>query len=163
MKSLHLFSPTWKGVLIAACMITWLLIAFYALRLPMGGTSLYVSFGLYTVGMVWSLLACKKQQPKATFRTYFQEGFKTFIVVTFFAVAYIYFFYKFNPALIEQFIQANEAAARQNPELTSFEIKTNSEQIRKMYVPGSMFTYLIIHLLLGVLVSSVTAAFIQKK
>jgi hypothetical protein len=163
MKSVHLISPTWKGVLIAACMITWLLIAFYVLHLPMGGISLYVSFGLYTTGIVWSLLASKMQNPEATFRTYFQEGFKTFIVITFFSVAYIYLFYKFNPQLIEQFIQENEALARQNPELTINEIKTNSEQIRKMYVPGSMFTYLIIHLLLGVLVTAVTGAFIQKK
>ena len=163
MKSIYLLSPTWKGVLIAACMITWLLIAFYALRLPMGGTSLYVSFGMYSLGIVWALLACRVQYPDAPFRTFFQEGFKTFIVVTFFSVAYIYLFYKFNPQLIEQFVQENEALARQHPELTIDEIKTNSEQIRKMYVPGSMFTYLIIHLLLGVLVTAVTGAFIQKK
>ncbi len=163
MKSVHLISPTWKGVLIAACMITWLLIAFYALRLPMGGISLYISFGLYTAGMIWSLLACKMNTPEGTFRTYFQEGFKTFIVVTLYLVTYIFLFYKFNPELIDQFIQENEALARQDPELTINEIKTNTEQIRKMYIPGSMFTYLIIHLLLGALITAVTGAFIQKK
>lgn len=163
MRSLMLISPTLKGVLITSMMVAWLLIAFYALHLPMGGASLYTSFALYTAGIVWSLLACKTQNPDARFRTFFQEGFKTFIVVTFFLVAYIFLFYRFNPELIEQFIQDNETLARQNPELTLSEIKTNSEQIRKMYVPGSMFTYLIIHLLLGVLVTSVTAAFIQKK
>ncbi len=71
-----------KGIITGFVMIGILLLFFYGLHKPVNGTTEYIVYVVYIVGILWSLFDFKKSATAdAKFKDYFSVAFKTFVIV----------------------------------------------------------------------------------
>jgi hypothetical protein len=156
-------SSSRKGMLIGTCMVLASLISFFAMHLPENGNSQYVILMIYTIGMIWVMDAARQKYPDGKFGPFFQEGFKAFIVCTLFMVVYTYFFYRFNPGIVEAGIRINNQLIVAEGNKTAAEIQANSEKIRDLFMPMMISLNTIKYLFLGALISVVLSVFFSQK
>jgi hypothetical protein len=139
------------------------LISFYLLHLPENGNGQYAIILIYTAGMIWVMDAARQKHPDGKFGTLFQEGFRAFIVCTLLMVVYTYFFYRFNPDIVEAGIRINNQLIEAEGNKTAAEIQANSDKIRDLFMPMMISLNTIKYLFLGALVSVVMAVFFTQK
>lgn len=156
--------PPLIGLITGVVMIIAALVAFYGLHLPTTGKFQYVVYSVYTLGIIWTLLAFHKHSvDKIKFKDYFSEGFKMFIVVVLLMVLYTFVFVKMNPQIIAGFIEENNRQLAAQGNRTAAEIQANADNIRSLFpltmVMGATITYLVI----GALISVVGAAFLSQQ
>ena len=156
-------SATKKGITIAGVLILTSIICFYGLHLPDNGNSQYLMLGLYITGIIWVLLSYHSRIDYAGMKEYFSEGFKTFIVVTLFMIIYTFIFQKLNPQILEKGIIENNALLQKQGNKTPDEIKETAEKLRSIFMPMMLMLNTIKYLILGVLVTVVTAGFLSQK
>lgn len=157
-------SPTIKGLITAGLMIASSLYLFYGAGLLPNGRNQYIPLTIYVAGIVWSLLAFKNNVSEyQPFKRYFSEGFKTFIVVTFFMAVYTFFFYKLNTQILENTIVENNALILKEGDHTPAEIAANSDKLRDIFMPMMITINTIKYLFTGALVTVIGAALLSQK
>jgi len=158
-------NATYKGVISAILLIVVSLVLFYGFHLPENGKSQYVILGLFIAIVIWTIVSYKTNGFSSnTFKDYFSEAFKTFIVVTLFMAIFTYFFYKMNPQILNNAIIENNSLILKEGNRTIAEIEENSNKLRSIFMPMMISITVIKFLFLGSLVSMVGAGFlIQKK
>ena len=156
-------SATKKGLLISVALIASSLITFYLLKMSERGESQYITLSIFIAGIVWVLYTFKQKNPGSSFKAFFSEGFKSFIVVTFIMVLYTFVFYKFNPQILDNAILENNAIIQTDGNRTAMEIAENTKKIRNIFMPMMLSINTIKYLILGSLISVVCGGFFSQK
>jgi hypothetical protein len=156
-------SATKKGIFISVILILTSIICFYVFHLPDNGKSQYLILCLYIAGILWVLMSYKIRTDYAGLKEYFSEAFKAFIVITLLMTLYTYIFQKLNPQILENGIKENNLLLQKQGNKTPMEINENAEKLRSIFMPMMLMLNTIKFLILGVLVSIVTAGFLSQK
>jgi glucan phosphoethanolaminetransferase (alkaline phosphatase superfamily) len=158
---LNKLSATIKGLITGLAMITALLLTMLA-KLPQNGVGQYLAYFIYTAGVVWTLVIFNKTAHKNTFKEFFNEGFKCFIVVTLMMVVYTFVFSKFNTVYRDAYADVMRQELTKQGNYTPAEIDKQVSSMKSNFAititSGAIFFYLII----GALVTAVTSAFITR-
>lgn len=161
MKSL---SAKYIGILIGIIMVSLCLYLFYTMHLPPNGRNQYFIPAIFTGGIIWGLLSFhNKVNGPAAFKEYFSEGFKIFVVVTLIMALYTFIFYKLNPQILEDTLVTNNELIIKEGNHTPGEIETNSNKLRSIFMPMMLTVNTLKYLLLGTLVTAITAGFLSQK
>jgi hypothetical protein len=157
-------TATIKGVITGLLMIVLSLVFFYILKLPENGKNQIFVLLIMVAAVIWSLISLKlKATDQLTFKDYFSEGFKTFIVVTLFMAIYTFVFYKLNPQILEDAIIKNNKLVQVEGNHTDVEIAANADKLRNIFMPMMLAVKTIEYLILGALVSLIGAGFLGQK
>ncbi len=140
-------SPTIKGLITAILMITVSILIFNG-QGNFENNLQYITYGLYIGGIVWTLVSYSHKEVLKTFKTYFTEGFKCFIVITFLMVIFTVGFLKTNPGMREEMAQNYRTELIKKGDKTPAEIDSMVIQAKEYYVTMvasmTIFGYLLI-------------------
>ncbi len=124
----------------------------------------YITYFTYIAGILWTLKTYKQSGDEIkTFKNYFTQGFKCFIVITFMMVVFTWIFLKSNPALKEEMANAYRLELLKSGNKTTQEIDTMVMNAKQYFT--TMLTSMAIfgYLLIGALVTVIAAAFLSQQ
>ena len=151
-------SAKYKGLIVGILMIiTYLLI--YKKGNFDDNLQLLLRYGLYIGGIIWTLISFHNSSPiNNTFRNYFSEGFKYFIIVTLLMVIFYFIFLKMTPGIKEKLFQQNMDELKMKGDKTPAEINSIIEDAKKHFI--TMFTFVTIfgHMIVGALVTAIISS-----
>jgi MFS family permease len=155
-------SPLLKGTFTAVAMIAVALITYYS-GLPPESPFQYLVYALYALGITWTLIAYKTS-PAFTgkFSDSFNQGFRCFIVVTLLMVAFTFIFTKMHPEFANESSQLYREQLIKEKGLPD-EINTKVAQYQKGYSTALLFGAIFSYLIIGAMITAVTALLIRKK
>lgn len=144
-------------------MVLATVVFFYGLKYSITGQNQFVVLGVFVIGVIASLLIFHKNiaEPQS-FKTYFAEGFKAFIVATLIMVLFTFIFYKLNPQIMENGIAENNLLIQAEGNHTPQEIEGNSQKLRDIFIPMMLGITTVKYLILGALISLIGAGFLAK-
>ena len=158
------FSPTQKGLLTGTLMIFASLFSLYILKNPVESYFRYIIYAIYCVGIVWSLMSYSKSATnKKSIANYFSIAFKTFVVAILLIVTFTYIYFSFNVEFRDKGIAENSRLLRLEGNHLPREIDEYAIQSKKMFLTGIISVYIFGYLIMGVVVSLITAGFLSKK
>ncbi|RZM00091.1 MAG: DUF4199 domain-containing protein, partial [Pedobacter sp.] len=128
-------TATYKGLITGVLMLLLSVTMFYGLKLAPNGPNQMAVIAVFILGVLWSVFSLRKAAVDLSFKNYFSEGFKTFIVATLIMVLYTALFYKLNPEILEAVIRENEGMIAKQGDKTPAEIAANSEKLRSIFMP----------------------------
>lgn len=156
-------SATYKGAITGILMIL-ISIGIYFYRGSFENNLQYITYFAYIGGIIWALLGHKQSdaEPK-TFKSYFGQGFRCFIVVTLMMVVFTWVFLMMNPALKEEMATQYRADLVKQGNYTPPEIDTMVLKAKQYFI--TMLTSMAIfgYLLIGSLVTLIGSAFLSQK
>lgn len=156
-------TATYKGLITGAVMIAVSLFLFYGMKLDHDDPSQLAVIGIYITGVVWSQVSLHRPSDGAlSFKNYFSEGFKAFIVMTLMMVLFKGFFYYFNPQILEGIIAENEKIVLKEGNYTLAEVKNNSEQLRKIFMPMTLSLTTVTYLVFGTVTAVITGLVLRS-
>src|SRR4051812_30478506 len=127
-------SSTQKGLVTGTVMIL-ISIGIYFYKGSFENKLQYITYFTYIAGIVWALLGHKSSaSEKRSFKNYFGQGFKCFIVVTFMMVAFTWIFLQLNPGLKEEMAVQYRADLVKLGNYTSAEIDTMVARAKQFFV-----------------------------
>ena len=156
------FSATYKGLITGSLMIL-VSIGIFFYRGNFENRLQYITYCVYIGGIVWTLIAFKQSsEENKTFKNYFSQGFKCFIVVTFMMVAFTWIFLQVNTELKEEMARHYREDLLRSGNKTPQEIDTMVTNAKQYFV--TMLTSMAIfgYLLIGALVTVIAAAFLSQ-
>ncbi len=157
-------SAKFIGLIIGGLMVLVSLLMFYQFHYPDTGTVKYVCFTIYSVGIIISLLIFKNNSTEEkTFKDYFSEGFKAFVVVCLIMAIFTWIFYKMNPQIFDNMINEINKINALDPNKTPQEVIDNGEKIRNIRIPMTVAINTIIYMVIGALVTLIGAGFLSQK
>jgi hypothetical protein len=158
-------SATYKGVITGFLIVLVSLLMFYILKFPVTGNNQFVPLVIFIAGIVWSLFSFRDRSSpeEITFKNFFSEGFKTFIVVTLIMALYTFVFYKLNPQILENSLKENNELILKEGNHTAAEIDANNIKLRNIFMPMMLAINTIKYLFLGALVTLIGAGFLSSK
>lgn len=149
-------SATLKG-LIAGTLMIIVSILIYVQYGNFENNLQYITYSIYIGGLMWTLFSYHRQEVLKTFKTYFSQGFKYFIVVTMLMVLFTIVFIKINPAMKEEMAQNYRAQLTEAGNKTPAEIENlvlqSKEYFSIMVTSMAIFSYLLIGALFTTLTS----------
>jgi hypothetical protein len=156
-------SATYKGLITGILMLAVSAGIFYTKGNFESGLQ-YITYALYVGGIIWTLNDFHKKNPdRRSFKNYFSEGFKCFIVITFLMVLSTFIFTRMNPEMKEQMATTYRADLEAKGNYTVAEINTMVQKAKDyfaiMLTSMAIFGYLII----GSMVTLLTTLFFLKK
>ena len=158
------FSPTKKGLLTGTLMILASLFSLYILKNPVESYFRYIIYAIYCVGIVWSLMSYSKSATnKKSIANYFSIAFKTFVVAILLVVTFTYIYFSFNVEFRDKGIAENSRLLRLEGNHLPREIDEYAIQSKKMFLTGIISVYIFGYLIMGVVVSLITAGFLSKR
>jgi ABC-type Na+ efflux pump permease subunit len=98
-----------------------------------------------------------------TFKNYFSQGFKCFIVVTLLMVAFTWVFLKVTPSMKEEMAQHYRTELSKSGNKTPQEIDTLVTGAKKYFIPMLTSMAIFGYLLIGALVTLIAAGFFSQK
>lgn len=157
-------TATHKGIITGLAMIVASVIFFYVLKFPENGTNQLLVWLIYISGIIWSLASYKMaDHGSASFKDYFSEGFKTFIVVTLFMAVFTFVFYKLNPQILEETIKTNNIIVQKEGDHTPAEIEENAKRLRNIFMPMMLATKTLMNLFIGALISIIGGIILRSR
>lgn len=152
------------GLITAAVMVVVSLVLFYQFNFSDKGAAKIIGYSIFTVGIVATLLNFKFNSPaEKTFKEYFSEGFKMFVVVVLIMAVFTYVFYKLNPQIFENTLAEINKYNAADTDKTAFDLEENSKQLRRAFMPMTIATNVIMYLIIGALVTVCTGGFLSQK
>src|ERR1043165_7134833 len=107
-----------KGLITGGVMIV-ISICIYFAKKGFDNSLQYITYTTYVAGIIWTLITFKKETGNtATFKQYFSEGFKCFIVVTLLMVMFTLIFLLLHPEMKEQMITMMRTDLMQQKDIT---------------------------------------------
>jgi hypothetical protein len=154
-----------KGIIVSMMMIALSHISYFTLPDNRQFLTRYVIMAVFIAGLFWTIFDYKKTNEEVDIKTYFNEGFKNFIVVSFFMALYTFIFYKIFPLPFEyeSFINNNKKQLLEQGNRTASEIEENANQWKNYFVPLILSIYNFTFLIMGALVSGILAYIYGKK
>lgn len=154
-------TATYKGLITGAAMILLSIILFYGMKLPHDDPSQVFVILMYVAGIFWSLLSLHRSSDELSFKNYFSEGFKTFIVGTLLIVLFKGIFFKLNPQIMEAAIKETEMIVAKSGDKTPAEITANSEKLRSIFMPMTISLTTVTFLFFGALTTIVVGLILK--
>ena len=122
---------------------------------------LLAAYIIYAAGIIWSLYSFyRSEQEHKSFKNYFQEGFKCYIVVTFIMVMVTFLFLKFNVTLQNEMIEFQRQQLRLNANYSEPDIEEKLATYKKFILPGYTMSTILSYLGVGTLVTVITSFFL---
>jgi Protein of unknown function (DUF4199) len=151
-----------KGLITGAIMIIISICIFVAKGSFENGLQ-YITYTTYVAGILWAIFDLKKQTANAaTFKQYFSEGFKCFIIVTLMMVLFTAIFIYLHPELKEQMATLMKIEYAKAPDLTPLDIENRIAAAKKFFLPGYVMGAVLGYLFIGALISVVAAGFLSS-
>jgi Protein of unknown function (DUF4199) len=158
LKPLHI------GLLTGSLMIAASLLAFYVLKLPIESNFQFVIYGLFTASIVWSTTQFYKLNTiENSFKNIFNAGFKTFVIIAFFMAVFAFIFFSINTGFRDAKIAENNALIIAEGNHLPSEMEENTKQLKKLYVPIMVSSAMFRYLILGAIISTISAGFYSSK
>ena len=156
-------SATYKGLIIGVLMLAVSAGIFYT-QGNFESNLQYITYALYVGGIIWTLNDFHKKNPEnKSFKNYFTEGFKCFIVITFLMVLFTFIFTRMNPEMKGQMATNYRADLEAKGNYTVAEINMMVQKAKDyfaiMLTSMAIFGYLII----GSMVTLITTLFFMKR
>ncbi len=152
------------GLVTAAVMVIISLVMFYQFNFSDKGAVKIICYSIFTVGIVATLLNFKfSNNAEKTFKAYFSEGFKMFVVVVLVMAVFTYVFYKLNPQIFENTLAEINKYNVLDADKTALDVEENNRQLRKAFMPMQITTNVIMYLIIGALVTVCTGGFLSQK
>ncbi|NOT52699.1 MAG: DUF4199 domain-containing protein [Chitinophagaceae bacterium] len=143
-------TPLIKGFITGALMIA-VVVGFYYSNQPSDSPLQYVIYGLYGLGIIWTLVAYRQSvEFTGKFTDLFFRGFRCFIIVTLLMVIFTFVFNKMHPEFAAESTEAYRQELIKNPpkDMLPSEMDKAVTQYKNNYntvlIYGSIFGYLII-------------------
>ena len=157
-------TPTQKGLLTGALMILASLFSLYVLKNPVDSYFRYIIYTIYCTGIIWSLISYSKSaNNKKSITNYFSIAFKTFVITTLMIVTFTYIYFSFHVEFRDNMIAENSRLLRVEGHHLPREIDEFAVQSKKMFLTGIISVYIFGYLVMGAVVSLITAGFLSKK
>jgi hypothetical protein len=157
-------SAKYIGLLTAAAMVAAALILFYVFHFPENGKNQYFIYAIYAIGILAGLfLFHQTNREDSSFKNYFSEGFKVFVVVTLIMAVFTFIFYKMNPQILENALVEINSYNAKDADKTPAEVTANAEKLRGIFIPMMIATTTVKNLVLGALITIVAAGFLSQK
>ena len=156
-------TATRKGILTGLIMIGFSLLIYYSKGNFENGLQ-YITYAMYIAGIIWTLIAYQQSSSdNKTFKNYFSEGFKCFVVVTLLMVAFTFIFLKLNPGMKEDMALKTRAELNNKgnymPAQVDEMVEKSKQYFVTMLVSMATFGYLII----GALITAITSGFLSQQ
>lgn len=156
-------TATYKGLLTGVLMVL-ISIGIFFYKGSFENNLQYITYFVYIAGIVWTLIAFKQSaEENKSFKNYFSQGFKCFIVVTAIMVAFTFIFLKMNPALQQEMAQNTRAELLKSGNKTAQEIDTIVATSEKYFIPILTSMAIFGYLFIGALVTVIAAAFLSQQ
>jgi hypothetical protein len=156
-------SAKYKGLITGSVMIL-ISIGIYAAKNNFENGLQYIGYGTYVAGIIWTLFTYKRETSNtATFKQYFAEGFKCFIIVTLMMVLFTLVFIITHPELKEEMAALMRTEYSKSKDLLPVDIENKIVAAKKMYLPGYLMGAVLGYLFIGSLISVVGAGFLSQK
>lgn len=124
----------------------------------------YITYAIYVTGILWALLAFKiSASENKSFKTYFTEGFKCFIVITLVMVLFTFIFTKMHPELKEQMAASYRAGLVSKGNYTPPEIDKMVLQAKEYYVTMLVSMAIFGYLAIGAIVTLLGSLLLSRK
>ena len=157
-------SAKYIGLLTAAAMVAASLLLFYVFHFPENGKNQYFIYGIYAIGIIMGLfLYHQTTKEESSFKNYFSEGFKVFVVVTLIMAVFTFIFYKMNPQILENALVEINTYNAKDENKTPAEVTANAEKLRGIFIPMMIATTTVKNLVLGALITIIAAGFLSQK
>src|SRR5882762_7613711 len=148
-----------KGLITGAIMIVISICIFWAKKSFENGLQ-YIVYATYVAGILWTIFTFKIETGnKASFKEYFAEGFKCFVVVALLMVLFTLVFILLHPELKEQmaaYMKANYATAK---DMTPLDIENKIAAAKKFFLPGYLMGAILSYLSIGALITLIASGF----
>ena len=155
-------TTTTKGIVISLILIVLGLIIYF-LDMSDNGSVRYISFGIFIIGIIWSVNNYGKQiDHNATFGNYFAHGFKITALVTAIMIIYVIIFIYLFPDVKEKGMEAARKSMQQKGNLSPEQINQSMEFTKKFFMVFIIAGTLLGYLIFGAIASLVGAAVTKK-
>jgi Protein of unknown function (DUF4199) len=152
-----------KGLITGAVMIL-ISICIYMAKKGFDNGLQYITYTAYVAGILWTIFTFKKQTGNtATFKQYFSEGFKCFIVVTLLMVLFTLVFILLHPEMKEQMVAMMRTEIVKLKDITPLDIENRIEAAKKAFIPSLLIGAVFGYLAIGALISVIAAGFLSSK
>ena len=159
MKALN---ATYKGLVTGVLMVA---VSFFIYYMQKGFESnlRYITYALYAGGIYWALSSyCNVPGAIKTFRSFFSQGFKCFIVITLMMVSFTYIIIKSDPSLEAQMADNQRKGLEAKGNLTPAEIEKNVGFAKEYYVTMSTSSAIFGYLAIGSFFTAIISLFLIK-
>ena len=161
---MRIISAKYIGLIAGGLMVLTSVILFYGLHLPDTGLVNYICYALFTLAIIVSLFNFKNNfSSDKTFKDYFSEGFKTFVIIVLIMAVFTFIFYKMNPDILEGKLAEINKYNSLDRNKTPGEVIENSNQLRKVFIPMTVATTTIMYLFLGALITAIGAGLLSQR
>lgn len=161
---MKLRTPAQKGLVTGATMVLASLFSLYVLKNPVESNFQFIVYLIFCLGIVWSLFAYMKSTAEnKAFKDYFSIGFKTFVVIALIMAIFTFAYFSGNPEFRDSKIAENSKLLIQQGDHLPNEIASNSEQLKKMFMPLMISAAVFRYLILGALITLIAAGFLSQK
>ncbi len=111
-------SATYKGLVTGLLMVAISLVIYY-LQKGFDSNLRYITYATYTVGIYWTLSSYSNMPGVIkTFRSFFSQGFRCFIVVTLMMVSFTYILIKSDPSFEAEMAENQRIGLEEKGNLT---------------------------------------------
>ena len=157
-------TPLQKGLITGALMIIASIFSLSVLKNPVESYFQFIVYIIFCLGIVWCLLSYSKSSvKKKAFKDFFSTGFRTFIIITLLMVGFAYIYFSLNTGFRDTTIAENSRLLALQGDHLPGEIEENSKQLKKMFMPLMISSTVFRYLILGALITAITAGFLSKK
>jgi hypothetical protein len=157
-------SAKYIGLITGGIMVLLSLILFYQFKFPDTGAVKIICYSIFSVSIIITLLNFKQaSKEEKTFKDYFSEGFKMFVVVVLIMAVFTFVFYKLNPQIFENILAEINKYNAADVNKTAIEVAENSDKLRRAFMPMTVATNTIMYLIIGALVTVCGAGFLSQK
>ena len=156
-------SPAIIGIITGAVMIL-ISIGIFSAKGSFENKLQYFAYAVYILGIIW---AVSKYNPpteeQRKFKSYFNQAFKCYIVVTLLMVIFTFVFLKLNPQMKTEMATNYKAELEKGGNLTPAEIDARVQGAKDYYVTMLISVTSFGYLIIGSLISLVVALFFSLR
>lgn len=151
-----------KGLIITLLLIIFALVVHYT-GMDQNSALQFVGYGIFILGIILSIAGYAKNiDYNSTFGKYFLHGFAVSAIITCLMIIFMWIFVTLDPSIKEQSLQKAAEAMDKNPAISDEQKSQALEITKKFFLVGVLAGTLVGYLLVGTIVSLITAAIIKK-
>ncbi|MFL9484252.1 DUF4199 domain-containing protein [Chitinophagaceae bacterium LWZ2-11] len=152
-----------KGLIIALILIVLNLVLYFVGQSQNKPLGILIS-AIFVGGIIWSCISYAKDlEGNVTFGNTFAHGFKVAATVTALYLVYTFLALKFiTPGIIDLAIEEAKKGMEEKKNLTTEQVDSALEMMRKYFVPFAIGGALLAYLVLGLISAAIGAAVAKK-
>jgi hypothetical protein len=156
-----MINATQKGLVTGAAILLLSALAYW-IKGDFDNNIVLIAYLVYAIGIAWTMIGFHRQNSASGFKAYFQQGFKTYIVVTLIMVCATWLFIRFNPAIRDNMVEFQRQQMLASKEIAAADIEPQLATYRKFILPGYTMAAVLSYLGIGTLLSLLGAVFLNQ-